>query len=95
MIFKKTPIIVTFILLSLALVLSACGGSSEAAENTTSPADNTTAVVETDGDAKKGKALFTQTCSPCHGANAEGVTGLGPNLHKNAFISGLDDAALA
>ena len=33
-----------------------------------------------------GQTLFQGTCAACHGQNAEGVTGLGPDMHDNAFI---------
>ncbi len=91
---KKIVFIVTFLLLTLSLVVSACGGSAEVVENP-DPVGKTEIVAAVDGNADAGQALFAKSCAACHGANAEGVTGLGPDLHNNAFIGGIDDAALA
>ncbi len=91
---KRTIFIVTFLLLTLSLVVSACGGSAEVVENP-DPVGKTEIVAVTDGNADAGEALFAKSCAACHGANADGVAGLGPNLHNNAFIGGIDDAALA
>jgi cytochrome c oxidase cbb3-type subunit 3 len=33
-----------------------------------------------------GKAVYTQNCVPCHGANSEGKEGLGPNLTDDYWI---------
>ncbi|MGZ4008907.1 MAG: cbb3-type cytochrome c oxidase N-terminal domain-containing protein, partial [Mucilaginibacter sp.] len=35
-----------------------------------------------------GKAVFTQTCVPCHGEHAEGKIGLGPNLTDDYWLHG-------
>lgn len=91
---KRTIFIITFLLLTLALVASACGGSAEVVENP-DPVSNSENSAIVAGNADAGEALFAKSCAVCHGANAEGVTGLGPNLHNNAFINGMDDAALA
>jgi len=46
------------------------------------------------GDAGKGKAKFEATCSPCHGMDAKGVTGLGKDLTTSKFAKSLPDAQL-
>lgn len=45
--------------------------------------------------AAHGEELFTATCAACHGADATGVSGLGPSLVNNEFANGLSDAELA
>lgn len=91
---RKTIFVAIFAIVALSLSLSACGGSTEAAKQSTVP-NNTTEMSGTNDDTAVGQKLFATTCVACHGANAEGVSGLGPNLHKNVFISGLDADALA
>lgn len=39
-------------------------------------------------DFSAGEALFKSKCSACHGANAGGVAGLGPNMTDNCFKHG-------
>ena len=47
--------------------------------------ENNITIAEADGIAA-GKALYTQSCIACHGANGEG--GIGPNLTDNYWIHG-------
>lgn len=35
-----------------------------------------------------GKKIFAQNCTPCHGAEARGDTGIGPNLTDKTWIYG-------
>jgi mono/diheme cytochrome c family protein len=44
-----------------------------------------------ESDVNAGRTSFMGTCSACHGADARGVTGLGPDLVNNAFTFGLTD----
>lgn len=46
------------------------------------------------GDAANGEAIYSATCAACHGADAQGVTGLGPALVGNTFVAGLSDDEL-
>jgi disulfide bond formation protein DsbB len=46
------------------------------------------------GDAAAGEDIYSTTCVACHGADAQGVTGLGPALVDNTFVAGLSDAEL-
>ena len=41
-----------------------------------------------------GQELFRASCATCHGRDAEGMPKLGKSLHRNEFVSGLDDEEL-
>ena len=77
---KLFPILVTILLLLLATVLTACGGSASAKEHT--------------GDPAAGEALFMNNCKSCHGADGQGLPGRGKNLVTSDFIAGLSDQEL-
>jgi disulfide bond formation protein DsbB len=64
--------------LVVTLSLTACGGGGAAP---------TAAPAGLGGDAAKGQALFTGTCSACHGPDATGITGLGKNLTTSTFVA--------
>ena len=52
-------------------------------------------VTRDDGpDAAKGRALFMQSCTSCHGPNAEGLPRMGPNLRQSRFIAQTSDLRL-
>jgi len=94
---KKTPLLITAILLVLAaLVFTACGGGGAPAS---SPQKEGVASTEeppsqaSAGDPVKGKELFV-TCTACHGPNGEGVEGLGKNMTTSEFIAGKTDDEL-
>lgn len=82
---KKTLLPIIAMLLILAFVLTACGGSSAPTEPPPTPAPA--------GDPVKGKELFV-TCAACHGPNGEGVEGLGKDMTASEFIAGKSDAEL-
>lgn len=44
-----------------------------------------------ESDVTSGRTFYMGTCSACHGPDARGVTGLGPDLVNNAFTFGLTD----
>ena len=71
-----------FVLMSLLVVvvatLTACGGGASAPK----------------GDANKGKTVYMNTCSACHGANAKGVPSLGKDLTTSTFAKGMNDDQL-
>lgn len=46
---------------------------------------------ELSADALRGQDLFNSACSACHGLEAVGVSGLGPNLATSEFVHGLND----
>lgn len=75
---KLLPIMAIFFL--AALVLTACGGSSEP-----------TYSAE---DVAAGEAIFASTCSACHGADAKGLPNLGKDLTTSEFVRDNDDETL-
>lgn len=74
---------------ALALVLAACGGGSDSGGD---GGGDSPAVSQ--GDAVHGEELYQATCAACHGADANGIDGLGKDLHSNEFVAGLSDAEL-
>ncbi|MGC9261486.1 MAG: c-type cytochrome [Phycisphaerae bacterium] len=87
--------------IAVVVVLTGCGkgGSSnsrqtpQAANNPSvaAPAPKPVAMV---GDATKGKQLFADNCSTCHGDHGQGVVHLGKDLQTSKFVAGLSDAKL-
>lgn len=71
----------------LVLVLAACGGGGDSGGDGATDAPS-------GGDAVAGEDIFSSTCAACHGADATGIEGLGPDLHNNAFVNGLSDDEL-
>ena len=51
---------------------------------------HTTAAVFTSNrnSEQKGKAIYEQTCLPCHQADAGGVPGMNPPLQKSPYVQG-------
>ena len=49
---------------------------------------------ESGGDALKGRALFMQSCSSCHGQEAQGLPHMGLNLQQSRFIASTNDLKL-
>lgn len=80
-------------LVGLALLLGACGGSSDSDSDgggSTDPTATATAAPD-DGEAFDGKTaaeFYTLNCSACHGANREGI--VGPGLTPDLLVE--DDA---
>lgn len=96
---NKVIAVATVAIVMLALL--ACGGNNKqetannnaakapaATEQTAAPA----ASQALTGNAEKGKTLYAQTCSACHGPDATGVKGLGKDLVHSKFAKGLTDA---
>jgi mono/diheme cytochrome c family protein len=91
-------------LLALSLGLVSCGGGDKPATDDTT-ADNTGAPAPTataSGDAAHGQQIYSQTCSPCHGATGKGdgpaAASLNPKPadHSSAAVVGArTDAQLA
>ena len=89
--FYPMLLIIVVALLSLA----ACGGGAERLPQEAAAAGNGDASAQAvAGDAAKGKELFTQTCSACHGPNGEGVQGLGKDMTASTFIAEQSDEEL-
>jgi disulfide bond formation protein DsbB len=72
------------LVVTLALLLVACGGGSE-------PADE---PAESSGDAVAGETLFQGTCSACHGPDAKGLPNLGKDLTVSEFFQNSTDEEL-
>lgn len=79
------------VLAVLTLVVAACGGSTGADDTTAATTAATEAPTGGGGDAVNGQAVFTASCSACHGPNGEGVEGLGKPFVGSDFINGLSD----
>jgi mono/diheme cytochrome c family protein len=52
------------------------------------------APADDSGDTAKGRALYLQTCTACHGQNAQGMPHMGVNLRQSKFISTSSDRKL-
>lgn len=75
----------------LALVSAACAGGPAP---TPTPPPTPTPTSGGSGNAEEGMVLFQQSCSSCHGLEAEGIPGLGKDLRTSAFVKGLSDEEL-
>ena len=75
---------------ALALVLAACGGGGgdSGSDGVADPGPPLAA------DAGNGEDIFKASCAACHAQDATGITGLGTDMHNNAFIGGLSDGEL-
>lgn len=83
--------------LGLTLGLSACSSNNTAVqdENPANLVEETEEVETASVDASaQGQQLYNGLCIACHGANAEGVTGLGKNLNESEFFTGSTDEEL-
>lgn len=77
----------------LALALAACGGSDDGGDDS---AATTTASSGMTGNVVDGAAVYTGTCTTCHGGNLEGIDGLGKPLAPSAFVvANTDDEMVA
>ncbi len=76
-----SPRILSIIIIVImgVLLLSSCGGSEPASPAPAPPAPAPTAI-----DAN---AIYTDICTICHGANREGVSGLGPALTQESLAA--------
>jgi mono/diheme cytochrome c family protein len=74
----------------LALALAACGGSSDDGGTTVTEAPGVAA-----GDPVAGADVYKGTCSACHGADLQGIDGLGLALAPSAFVGDNSEAELA
>jgi len=75
---------------ALALVVASCGYSDVSSDTTAAPSGGGEDV----GGAANGQELFKSTCAACHGQNAEGIDGLGTDMHDNEFIQSQSNADL-
>jgi disulfide bond formation protein DsbB len=74
------------------LLLTGCGRSDRGSQAEAAPAEG--AAVASAGDAAAGKELYGLSCIACHGATAEGIPGLGPDLTASEFVTTQSDQAL-
>lgn len=89
LVFAK-PTFVLVMLVSLALLLGAC---SENPNIGTGP-KTTQSSTQSDNQQVSGEVIFQKSCAHCHGGNAKGLPGLGPDLTSSEFVHALNDEAL-
>jgi mono/diheme cytochrome c family protein len=77
-----------FLLAGSMGLLAGCGGSGQNEKTT----GETPALPV--GNATDGKDVFMGTCVKCHGENATGIEGSGPDLTGSQFIRDRTDAEL-
>lgn len=65
--------------LGILIAVSGCGGGSESHPELVSARTR-------EPDPQKGKPLFLQTCSACHGVDAKGLPNLGKGLVGSEFV---------
>lgn len=78
------------------LLLAACGGGRDGADDAPAAAENAAPAAENQptGDPAAGEPLFMQTCSACHGPEGKGVEGLGKDMTTSTFIGERNDQEL-
>lgn len=74
----------------LALALAACGGSSDGGDTAT-----TSSAPLASGDAVAGADIYKGTCAACHGADLNGIDGLGKPLAPSTFVVDHTEAELS
>ncbi|RMF59333.1 MAG: cytochrome c [Calditrichaeota bacterium] len=84
--------------LALFWLIAGCGGGSEEPKSdpktTQQPQAMSQQSAELKGDAERGKTLFVQSCSACHGPDGKGLPGLGKNLVTSQFVKEKTDMEL-
>lgn len=82
-------------LLAAVLLFSGCA-SDDPPESSgdDAPADDSSGDDEVAGDAAAGRELFLSSCQSCHGADAQGVEGLGKTIADSDFIASTSGADL-
>jgi disulfide bond formation protein DsbB len=76
------------LVLGVAVLLAACGGSSSVSESEVEePAYSPEMIAE-------GESLFQQTCSACHGSDGRGLPNLGKDLTASEFVKSMTDTEL-
>lgn len=86
----RSKYLILALLLTMLAILSACE-AQQPLKPTPTPDSHATEQILT---MALGEKLFNGTCIVCHGPNAEGITGLGPNLVSNSFVRNTSDAGL-
>jgi len=92
-----------FVLMSVAfaviLFAGACGGgdddSDSSSDTTEAPSDDgDEGGDDATGDAAAGEDVFAGTCASCHGADAEGIDGVGKPLADSDYVAETSSADL-
>ncbi len=91
---------VVAIVMGLSVLAFGCGGGSGEQADTSGQKAQPAAKTQTEqaalpkGDPARGKELYVQSCSACHGPDAKGIPGLGKDLTTSQFTMNLSDAEL-
>jgi mono/diheme cytochrome c family protein len=80
----------------LMLLLAACGGNGGTADTggVNAPAAEQEAAAVPAGDPAAGEQLYMQSCSACHGPDAQGIPSLGRSLVQTEFFANHTDQEL-
>lgn len=83
---------------ALIVAISGCSRNSSSPSASQNQAANTTASVSKSttivGTPEKGKQLFDDNCTTCHGTQGQGVPHLGADLQTSRFVASSTDAQL-
>lgn len=94
----KKLLLVLAVAVAFATILAACGGGDDegdsSSDTTEAPSDDDEDEAEASGDADAGEEVFTATCAACHGADAEGIEGVGKPLADSEYVADTSSADL-
>ena len=95
----KKLLLVLSLALALVLFAAACGGDDddESSTDTTEAPDEGAAedgAEDIEGDVDAGEEIYAATCASCHGADAEGVEGVGKPLAGSAYVAEISSGDL-
>ncbi|HEY3366730.1 MAG TPA: cytochrome c [Symbiobacteriaceae bacterium] len=86
------PGLLALLALALTVALTGCMAPKAAGNNATNPADLPPFVP---GDVTRGQEVFKTGCATCHGQDAKGMFGQGPDLVKQSkWLKKQNDAML-
>jgi mono/diheme cytochrome c family protein len=87
--------LIVFLIISLAFLLVACGGSgSSSGSENDPPSGSDDQPAASKGDPTAGEPLFQGTCAACHGPDAKGLPTLGKDLTTSEFAKEKTDQEL-
>jgi mono/diheme cytochrome c family protein len=75
----------------LMLILAACGGNGDTGGASAPAASDTETAAVPAGDPVAGERLYMQSCSACHGPDAQGIPGLGRSMVGTEFFASHND----
>lgn len=90
---RKALMLSMVIFTVLAIVLASCGSGEQTPASGQQPGVAQKAALQK-GDPAKGKDLYVQSCSACHGPDATGVKGLGKDMTTSEFVKTRTDEQL-